>query len=94
MREHLRKLIIKELDALLDKFKANTTDLTEDEAMDLLSVLFHQAMSKEEAADYLRVSIPTFNNYIALGKVPKGRKRKGHKELVWYKDELINMCKG
>jgi hypothetical protein len=22
------------------------------------------------------------------GKIPKGRKRKGFKELVWYKDEL------
>jgi hypothetical protein len=30
-----------------------------------------------------------FNDYVAMKKVPKGRKRFGFKELVWYIDELF-----
>jgi hypothetical protein len=28
---------------------------------------------------------------VADGKLPKGRKRKGYKELVWFKDELSDI---
>ena len=34
-----------------------------------------------------------FDNMVAMGNIPKGRKEKGKKELVWYKDELQECIK-
>ena len=47
-----------------------------------------EEMNKTEAADYIGVSRATFDLHVSLGNIPKGRKRTGFKELVWYKDEL------
>lgn len=83
----LNKLIAKELRILADKFEANTTDATEDQLLDIMSSISHIRMSKEQAAEYLNMPINTFNMYVSLGKIPKGRKEKGYKELTWYRDE-------
>jgi predicted DNA-binding transcriptional regulator AlpA len=45
-------------------------------------------MSKQAAAEFMNMSIPTFDLHIAKGDIPKGKKRKGFKELVWYKCDL------
>lgn len=45
-------------------------------------------MSREEACDYVNMNANKFNDYVVLGKLPRGRKRRGFKELVWYQDEL------
>ena len=37
---------------------------------------------------YLKVSRATFDNYVRAGKIPKGRKQIGFKELYWYKKDL------
>lgn len=71
-----------------DKIDAGTCELSESEAMDIMSVLSHQAMSKEDACIYLNLSRSRFDDLVREGKIPKGRKRRGFKELVFYKDEL------
>jgi predicted DNA-binding transcriptional regulator AlpA len=38
----------------------------------------------------LGISRSKFDALIKEGKLPKGRKRRGFKELIWYKDELIS----
>lgn len=88
MQKTLVKRISNALRAAADKFDAGTSEITEDEAIDILSIIAHNALSKEQACEYVGLQRSQFDNLIALGKIPKGRKRRGHKELVWYSDEL------
>lgn len=85
---NLTKLLIKELRNIADKLEAGTCEISETEAMDIINTLTHEAMSKESACKFLNVSRATFDLHVSLGNIPKGRKRIGFKELVWYKDEL------
>ena len=71
---------------------AGNSNLSEEEALDILNLIIHQAVSKEEACSYLNLSRSRFDDLIREGRIPKGRKRKGWKELIWYKDEL-EKCK-
>lgn len=87
----VNKLIAALLRELANKFEANTSDATEQECMDILSIVGHQRMSKEEACSYLNMPINTFNMYVSRGIIPKGRKERGRKELSWFKDELAKV---
>lgn len=84
----LTKILIRELRNTADKLEAGTCEITQSEAMDIINVLTHEALSKEAACQFLNVSRATFDLHVSLGNLPKGRKRVGFKELVWYKDEL------
>lgn len=41
----------------------------------------NEKLSKYQACKYLKVSRATFDNYVRAGKIPKGRKQIGFKEL-------------
>ena len=84
----LKDIIVKLLRETADKIEVGTCELNESEAMDIMSVLSHQAMSKEDACIYLNLSRSRFDDLVRMKKLPKGRKRRGFKELTWYKDEL------
>lgn len=88
MQNPLIKLLTKLLRETADKLDAGNTELTEEEAMDVLSVITHKVLSKEQACDFVGLGPSQFNLLMASNKLPKGRKRKGFKELVWYEDEL------
>ena len=81
-------MVIKLLREVADKIEGNICELSESEAMDIMGVLSHQAMSKEDACIYLNLSRSRFDDLVRERKLPKGRKRRGFKELVFYKDEL------
>lgn len=84
----LKNLVVKLLKETIDKIEANTSELSESEAMDIMRVLSHQVMSKEDACIYLNISRSRFDALVGEGKLPKGKKRRGFKELVYYKDEI------
>lgn len=84
----LRTLIARYLKELADKLEVNTSEISESEAIDILRVIAHEAMSKEQACNYLNLSKSRFDDLIRERKLPKGRKRVGFKELVFYRDEL------
>ena len=84
----IKNLLSKELRKVADKIDAGTCELSVDEAMNIVNMLTHEPLSKEEACKFLNVSRHTFDLHVNLGNIPKGRKRTGFKELVWYKDEL------
>ncbi len=84
----IAKVLADELRNIADRLEAGTCVISMDAAEDIINMLAHIPMSKTEAYEYLNVSRSTFDNMIALGELPKGRKEKGKKELVWYKDEL------
>ena len=88
MSLNLTKLLVKHLRDVADKLESGTCEITESEAENIIDLLTHEALSKEQAYEFLNISRATFDLHISLGNIPKGRKRKGFKELVWYKDEL------
>ena len=92
MKLSLTKLVTKFLRETADKIETGNCELSDSEAMDIMSILSHQAMSKEDACLYLNLSRSRFDDLVREKKLPKGKKRRGFKELVWYRDEL-EMCK-
>lgn len=84
----VRKELSKSLREVADKLDANTSELNEEQSIQLISILAHEPISREEASMELNVSRTKFNNMIDEGIVPKGRKRFGLKELIWYRDEI------
>lgn len=85
---NLKRLVVKLLRETAEKIETGTCEMTEDEAMELMGVLSHQAMSKEDACIYLNLGRSRFDDLVRDRKIPKGKKRRGFKELVFYKDEL------
>ena len=84
----LKKLLTKLLRDTANKIDTGTCELSEEEATQMLEVLSHIALSKEQACIYLNMSRSRFDDLVKQGKLPKGKKRVGFKELFWYKDEL------
>ena len=84
----LKKLIVKYLREAIERVESDSCEFSDAEAMDLLKLIAHEPLSKEQACDFLNLSRSRFDGLIAEGKLPKGRKRKGWKELCWYRDEL------
>lgn len=88
----IQKTVTRYLRDLADKIDAGTSEISETEAVEILGVIAHEVMSKEKACNYLNLSKSRFDDLIRAKKIPKGRKRVGFKELVWFKDEL-DLCK-
>lgn len=88
MQKALKGLLVRTLHSIANSIDADTCELTEDEAYQMLNAISHRPLTKSQAANYLNVSRATFDNYIKDGFVSKGKKRKGLKELIWYEDEL------
>lgn len=84
----VKKMIVKMLHKIADDIDAGTCELNDEEASDLVEIISHRAMSKEEACSYLNLSRSRFDDLVREGRLPKGRKRKGFKEVYFYKDEL------
>lgn len=93
MAKWINSFIAKTLRDIANKLDDNTCELTEDEAMDIINVLAHEALSKEEACIYMNLKTSRFDDLVRDGVIPKGVKRKGWKELRWYKDDLIKVIK-
>lgn len=88
MNNFLRKYAVKILREAADKIDAGTCELDEDQVMDIASAIGHQVLSKDEACGYLNLARSRFDDLVREGKIPKGKKRRGFKELIFYKDEL------
>lgn len=85
-----KKLISKYLRDVAEKIDSGDCELSKAEAMDILSVIAHEPFSKEQACNYLNISRSKFDDLVKEGKLPKGKKRVGLKELSWWKNELDN----
>ena len=84
----LTKLVIRYLKEVTSKIEQDSCELTDEECMDILKVIAHQPLSKEQACLFLNISRSQFDLLIRQKKLPKGRKVVGYNELRWYKDEL------
>lgn len=88
MQNLIKKYIVKSLRRIADKIDSDNCELSSEQAMHIMSVISHEIMSKDEACSYLNLSRSRFDDLVRNGKLPKGRKRKGFKEIVFYKDEI------
>lgn len=86
--QSIKRKLAKALRAIADKIDSGTCELSEEEAILLMKNIAHVSMSKEEASIYCNLSRSRFDDYVRQGKLPRGKKRMGFKELVWYRDEL------
>ena len=85
---NIKRLVVRYLRDIADKIEAGNSELSESEAMDIMRVIAHESLSKEQACRHLNVSRSRFDDLIREKKLPKGRKVSGFKELRWYRDEL------
>lgn len=90
----LRKALVQ----IISDIDAGNTNLEEDEEMEILSTITSvmdkkAKLSKYQAYNYLGISRATFDNYVREGKLPKGKKEQGFKELFWTKKELTEAIK-
>ena len=83
-------LIKANLKCIIDNIDTGNTEITESEQNQLLHLLQEinrQELSRIESANFLGVSVSTFDNYRKQGKIPPGIKRQGL-GLVWNKSDL------
>lgn len=86
------KVIARLLRSIADKIDDGSISSNPEETMQVMETIKgfvdkEQRLSKYEACRYLNISRATFDNYVREGKLPKGQKQAGFKELSWsYKD--------
>lgn len=91
--------VIKEqLLKIIENIDAGNSNISEEDAINTLKYIREltdqdKRLSKYQACQYLNVSRATFDNYVREGKLPRGKKEAGFKELSWSKKELKNYIK-
>jgi len=76
-----------------DKFDAGTSEANEEQILEGMKIFLHTPISKESAAIELGIHPSSFDKLVAEGKIPKGKKKLGWKELRWYTDDIIEAGK-
>lgn len=81
------------LQKMIDDIDAGNSNLDENETIKIAKFLREATrtdtpMSKYQAYTYLNISRATFDNLVREGKIPRGRKIPGFKELMWEKKDL------
>lgn len=91
-------LIKKLLLQVIDNIDSGNSNITEQEGIQIIDAIREltdkeKRLSKYQACQYLNVSRATFDNYVKEGKLPKGKKQLGFKELSWTKKVLDEFIK-
>lgn len=87
------KVIRSLLQNCIDRIDAGNSNISADEEIKILELLKKytnkdRRLSKYQACEYLNMSRATFDKYIREGKIPKGKKEAGFKEIFWNESEL------
>ena len=88
------EVIKKQLLKIVDDIDCGNSNVSDEEIMAVIEALREYTkkdtpLSKYQAYTYLNISRATFDNLVREGKLPKGKKVAGFKELIWYKKDLI-----
>lgn len=80
----------------IDNIDCGNSYANEDQCDQLIEVVnkvvnTKNKLSKYQACKYLNISRATFDNKVREGKIPRGRKEQGFKELFWFKEDLDNI---
>ena len=81
----------------IDRIDSGNSNLSADEEIEVIQLLKKytdkdRKLSKYQACKYLNMSRATFDKYIREGKIPKGKKEIGFKEIFWNERELRALC--
>ena len=93
----IKRLLLK----IVDNIDSCNSNLSQEEALKVIEALRTATdkeirLSKYQACKYLNVSRASFDNYVRQGRLPKGIKQAGFKELPWEKkslDKFIEKCR-
>ena len=71
----------------------DNSNLSDEEIIEVIDMLKEYSrkdipLSKYQAYTYLNISRAKFDNLVREGRLPKGQKVPGFKELRWYKRDL------
>lgn len=91
------RLIRSLLQNCIDRIDAGNSNLSADEEIEVIEILKKytnkdRKLSKYQACKYLNMSRATFDKYVREGKIPKGKKEAGFKEIFWNERELRVLC--
>ena len=86
------------LQKMIDDIDAGNSNIDEEESIKIAKFLRETTrtdipMSKYQTFTYLNISRATFDNLVREGKIPKGKKVPGFKELCWYRKDLKKVKK-
>ena len=81
------------LQKCIERIDAGNSNLSAEEEIKIIELLKKytnkdRKLSKYQACEYLNMSRANFDKYIREGKIPKGKKEAGFKELFWEESEL------
>lgn len=90
----IRELLLK----IVDDIDTGNSNLSDEESIEVIKSLRKYTrkdtpLSKYQAYTYLNMSRAKFDNMVRDGKLPKGKKIAGFKELIWYKRDLNKYIK-
>ena len=83
---------------MIDDLDAGNTYVDEEDAIKVAKFLRETVrtdipMSKYQAYTYLGISRAQFDNLVREGKIPRGKKVQGWKELQWFRKDLVKLKK-
>lgn len=90
------KIIKGLLEKIINDIDIGNSNITEDEAMEMIKIIKSyktQRLSKYQACQHLNMSRATFDNLVREGKLPRGQKVTGFKELFWVEKDLDDFIK-
>lgn len=87
----LLKTVVTYLRDVADKIEQGKCNLTDEQAMEIMSIIANETLSKAQACTFLNLSRSRFDTLIREGKIPKGKKVKGFTELQWNKKDLTGI---
>lgn len=94
MLQVIKKLLLK----IVDDIDAGNSELSEKEMFEVVDALkrynFREKyISKYQAYTYLNISRAKFDNLVREGRLPRGKKIEGFKELQWSLKEIKDFNK-
>ena len=92
MLQTIKRLLLK----IVDDIDAGNSYIDENEAIEIIGSLKEMVrtdkpMSKYQAYTFLNMSRAKFDNLVREGKIPRGKKVVGFKELQWFEKDLRNI---
>ena len=77
----------------INRIDSGNSNLSTEEGLEVIEILKKytnkdKKLSKYQACQYLNISRATFDKYVREGKIPKGNKEAGFKELFWNEHDI------
>ena len=93
-----KELIKNSLLQIIDNIDSGNSEMSEEDQLAIVKYANEitntkNKLSKYQACKYLNISRATFDNWVKAGKLPKGKKEQGFKELFWELNALKKIKK-